>query len=174
MFTNTNKSIRQHVPSSPSPSLSLIPFPTFAPFCSTQSQQAGCSIRDRPGPHRLCSSHTGICALAAGCFSSFFSLFVFLFLLLCCLRVHCDIHKSSYNISNISHLNSPPPTFSFISLPPFLEQFQQVSFSHLHACVHSVCTIFTLPRPFRTSSLLLLVPTPPDSTCSDPPILQYL
>jgi hypothetical protein len=28
--------------------------------------------------------------------------------------VHCGIYKSSYNISNISYLNSPSPPFSFI------------------------------------------------------------
>jgi hypothetical protein len=28
--------------------------------------------------------------------------------------------------------------------PEFLEQFQQVSFFHLHTCVHSICTMFTL------------------------------
>jgi hypothetical protein len=38
-----------------------------------------------------------------------------LFLLLCCMGVHCGLYKSSYNISNISYLNSPPPSFSFIS-----------------------------------------------------------
>jgi hypothetical protein len=31
-------------------------------------------------------------------------------------RVHCGIYKSSYNISNISYLNSLPSPFSFISL----------------------------------------------------------
>jgi hypothetical protein len=25
------------------------------------------------------------------------------------MRLHCGIYKSSYNISNISYLNSPPP-----------------------------------------------------------------
>jgi hypothetical protein len=39
------------------------------------------------------------------------------FLLLCWVGVHCGIYKSSYNISNISHLNSPPPLFFFISSP---------------------------------------------------------
>jgi hypothetical protein len=28
--------------------------------------------------------------------------------------VHCDIYKGSYNISNISYLNLPPPPFFFI------------------------------------------------------------
>jgi hypothetical protein len=39
--------------------------------------------------------------------------------------------------------------------PPFLEQFQQVSFFHLHTYVHSICTIFILPCPLP----LLLPPT---------------
>jgi hypothetical protein len=41
------------------------------------------------------------------------------------LGVHCDIYISSYNKSNISDLNSPPPPFSFIffSPYPFIEEF---------------------------------------------------
>jgi hypothetical protein len=38
----------------------------------------------------------------------------------CCTGVHCDIYKSSYNISQ---LNSPPPSFSFIPHPPFDFEF---------------------------------------------------
>jgi hypothetical protein len=34
------------------------------------------------------------------------------------LGVHCGIYKSSYNIS---YLNLPAPSFSFISYPSFLE-----------------------------------------------------
>jgi hypothetical protein len=45
-------------------------------------------------------------------------------------------------------------------LTPFLEQFQQVSFFHLHTCVHNICIIFTLLHPFPTSSPLLLVLNP--------------
>jgi hypothetical protein len=55
-------------------------------------------------------------------------------------------------------LNSPSATFFFFS--PFLEEFQQVSFFHLHTCVHSICTIFTILHPFPHPPLLLLVPTP--------------
>jgi hypothetical protein len=44
------------------------------------------------------------------------------FIFYCCAGgVHCGSYKSSYNISNISYLNSPPPPFSFIPLPPLLE-----------------------------------------------------
>jgi hypothetical protein len=32
--------------------------------------------------------------------------------------VHCGIYKSSYNVSNISYLNSPPPPLCFISSSP--------------------------------------------------------
>jgi hypothetical protein len=40
----------------------------------------------------------------------------FLFLLLLCwVGVHCSIYKSSYNVSNISYLNSPLLLLSFIS-----------------------------------------------------------
>jgi hypothetical protein len=37
---------------------------------------------------------------------------------------------------NISYLNSILLPFSFIPLSPFLEQFQQVSFFHLHTFMH--------------------------------------
>jgi hypothetical protein len=67
--------------------------------------------------------------------------FFFFILLLCWVAVHCGIDKSSYNIS---YLNSPSLPFSFIFLP-FLENFQQVPFFHLHTCVHSICTIYTFP-----------------------------
>jgi hypothetical protein len=53
--------------------------------------------------------------------------------------------------------------------PPFLEYFQQVSFFHLHTCVHSICTIFTFLYPFPTSSPLPMGTDPtsaPDRTCS--------
>jgi hypothetical protein len=41
------------------------------------------------------------------------------------------IYKGSYKISYVSYLDSPPPLLSFIPPPPFWEQFQQVSVSHL-------------------------------------------
>jgi hypothetical protein len=45
--------------------------------------------------------------------------------------------------------------------PPFLEWFQRVSFFHLHICIHSICTIFTLLHPFpTTSSPPLVAPSP--------------
>jgi hypothetical protein len=62
-------------------------------------------------------------------------------------------------------------------LPPFLEQFQQVSFFHLHTCVHSICTIFTLPRPTQDPP----PPPPPIGTntprqdvlrCSRSPVIK--
>jgi hypothetical protein len=46
-------------------------------------------------------------------------------------------------------LNSPCH-HSSLFLPPFLEDFQQVSFFHLHTCVPSICTIFTLLHCFPT------------------------
>jgi hypothetical protein len=49
-----------------------------------------------------------------------YSYFLFFLLLLCWVEIHCGIYKSSYNISNISFLNSPPPPFSFISPHPIL------------------------------------------------------
>jgi hypothetical protein len=40
--------------------------------------------------------------------------------------VYFGMYKCSYNIYNISYLNSFPSSFSFIPSSPFLEQFQQV------------------------------------------------
>jgi hypothetical protein len=77
--------------------------------------------------------------------------FVFFSFFYCSVVVHCDIYKSSYNVSNISYLNLPPTSCSFILCPPFLEYFLQVSFFHLHTCVHSICTVFTLLHIFPTS-----------------------
>jgi hypothetical protein len=73
------------------------------------------------------------------------------------LVVHCDIYKSSYNISQ---LNSPPPPFSFIPLLPFLEYFQQVSFFHFHPWGYNISTILNFLYPFFISSPLPLIPTP--------------
>jgi hypothetical protein len=89
------------------------------------------------------------------CMKNLLLLILFLF----CAGVHCGSYKSFYNISNISYLNSRPPPFSFIPLPPFLEEFQQVSFFHLHTCMHSICTIFTLLHPFPTSSPKPVLPS---------------
>jgi hypothetical protein len=41
---------------------------------------------------------------------SWFNISLSLFLLLCWVGVHCGIYKSSYNVSNISYLNSLPST----------------------------------------------------------------
>jgi hypothetical protein len=84
------------------------------------------------------------------------------FLLLCWGEVHYGIYRSYYNISNILYLNSPPPPFFFTPLPPFMEQFQQIPFFHLHTYVHSICTIFTLlhlspPLPHSHSQFLLSI-----------------
>jgi hypothetical protein len=70
-------------------------------------------------------------------------------------RVHCDIYKSSYSISNISYLNADLHGFILAPTLSFLEWFQQVSFFHLHTCVHSISTVFTLPHAVPTSSKLL-------------------
>jgi hypothetical protein len=67
--------------------------------------------------------------------------------------------KGSYNVSNISYLDSPLPSLSFISPlhPHFLEELQQVLFFHLHSCVHIFYTIFILLPPFPATFPLPLV-----------------
>jgi hypothetical protein len=92
--------------------------------------------------------------------------FIYFFpLLLCWVGVHCGIYKGSYNVSNISYLNSPPPWLPCIPSPPFMEQFQQISFLHLRACVH----IF-----FPITSSLPVVPTLPlGQELFHPPVLWF-
>jgi hypothetical protein len=80
----------------------------------------------------------------------------YIFFIIFVLGVHCDIYKSSYNVSS---LNSPPPSFSFILLPPFLEKFQEVSFFHF---IHEY-VIFPPHSPPPISPYILplpLLPTP--------------
>jgi hypothetical protein len=72
---------------------------------------------------------------------------------LCWVGVHCGIYTGCYNVLNILHMNSPPPPFSFIPTP-----IQQVSFLHLHTCVHIFYTVFTLLYPSPITSPLPLVP----------------
>jgi hypothetical protein len=57
-------------------------------------------------------------------------------------------------------LNSPLHHSPLSPLPPFLEQFQQVSFFHFHIWVQNIFTIFTLLHPFLISSPIPLAPTP--------------
>jgi hypothetical protein len=83
--------------------------------------------------------------------------FVLLSFFSCCYcarwgKVHCDIYKSSCNVSNIPYLNSLPPPFSFIPIL-FLEWFQQVSFLPWSIHVHIFHSVFTLLSPFPATSL---------------------
>jgi hypothetical protein len=78
--------------------------------------------------------------------------FIDFFKLLCWVGVHCGIYRSSYKISNIAYLNSPPLPLSFIpSLPPYLEQFQQVSFYITYMCTQFLHRIHP-PTPFPTGT----------------------
>jgi hypothetical protein len=93
----------------------------------------------------------------------------FLPLLLCWVGVHCGIYiyKSSYNVSNISYLNSPPPPLSFIILPQFLEQFQQVSLFCIYTHVY---TVFA-PYSSSYSPCHLSPPTSVKTTPLEKPVL---
>jgi hypothetical protein len=97
------------------------------------------------------------------------------FLLLFWVEIHCSIYKGSYNVSNILYLNSPSTTLLYLPSPDFLQQFQQVSFLHLHTCVYIICNIFTLLPLFPSTSPFPLVQNAPPQgrTCSaHPPFLQ--
>jgi hypothetical protein len=77
-----------------------------------------------------------------------------LFLIVVLGRGTLCIHKSSYNISNISYLNTPPPSFSFI----FSYPLSQSSFNRYHFCIYiHVYTIFAL----YSLSYTLSPPPPP-------------
>jgi hypothetical protein len=102
-------------------------------------------------------------------FRCLFFLFLFFY---CCAGWSTLWHlQKFFNITNVSYLNLPPSSSSFIpSHPHSWSSFNRYHFSHLHICVHSICTTFTLPHPFPTSSPLPLIPTFPSSphrTCSN-------
>jgi hypothetical protein len=75
------------------------------------------------------------------------------------LGLHCDIYQSSYNISNTSNLNSPPPSFSFISLPHSWNNFNR---SHCSNYIH----VYTVFEPY--SSTHSLSPSTPTSHWCQP------
>jgi hypothetical protein len=81
--------------------------------------------------------------------------------------VHCGIYKGSYNISNISYLNSPLLPFSFI--PHYHHSWYSFSRSHFSIYIH-LCTLFALYLPSPVLSPLTgttpLPPSPPGRTCS--------
>jgi hypothetical protein len=65
-------------------------------------------------------------------------------LLLCWVGLHCGIYKSSYDVSNISHLNSPPPLLPFIpTSPDSWNRYNRCIIIAFTLCVHLFCTIFT-------------------------------
>jgi hypothetical protein len=67
-----------------------------------------------------------------------FFFFILIFLLLCWVGVYYGIYKSSYNVLNISYLNSPPPPFSFI--PPSVHSWN--SFTRYHFSSTYMCTLY--------------------------------
>jgi hypothetical protein len=81
---------------------------------------------------------------------------LFLFFIIVVLGVHCSIYKSSYNIPNISYLNSPPSSFYF-TFPPSTS-WNSFNRSHFSIYTH-MCTVFA---PYSTS--YILSPHPPPLT----------
>jgi hypothetical protein len=79
-----------------------------------------------------------------------------LFLLLCWVEVHYGIYKSSYNITNISYFNSPPPPFSFIC--PCSHSWNSFNWSHFSIYIN-VYTVFAPYSPLHTLSPPFLPPT---------------
>jgi hypothetical protein len=57
-------------------------------------------------------------------------------LLLCWVGIHCSIYKGSYNVSNTSYLNSPPPLVSFIpTLPIHGTVSTAIIFAFTYMCI---------------------------------------
>jgi hypothetical protein len=98
------------------------------------------------------------------------NLFIFLKFCYCCAGVHCGIYKSSYNISNISKWNSPPPPFSFIPSAP-LPGIVSTGLSFPLTCMcKCMCTQYLYyihsPTPFPHTLSPPTGTNPPDRTCS--------
>jgi hypothetical protein len=69
-----------------------------------------------------------------------------------------------------------PLHFSPLSpLPHSWSSFSRSQFSHLHTCVHSICTVFTLLHSFPTSSPSTGINPPPSaqSTCPSCSLIVY-
>jgi hypothetical protein len=84
-------------------------------------------------------------------FPYFTSIFFSFCLLLCWVGVHCGFTKvlTMYQIYHTwIHPSAPLYCSTLSSLPQFLEQFELVSFLHLHTCVH------ILPRIWERSCML--------------------
>jgi hypothetical protein len=89
--------------------------------------------------------------------------------------VHCSIFKGSYNISNISYLNSPLPLLSFIPLSPISGTVSTgISFAstcmrtHFLHCIHPY-----IPFPHHLPFPLVPLPPPPWAGHVLPPVLWF-
>jgi hypothetical protein len=87
------------------------------------------------------------------------------FLLMCWVGVHSGINKSSYNISNISYLNSPLPPLFFIAPPP-IPQIVSTGLIFQFTCICTQYLDYIYPlTPF--SHLLPPLPTGTNSLRQD-------
>jgi uncharacterized membrane protein len=102
------------------------------------------------------------------CYVLVWGLFIYLFILLLCLvGVYCGIYKNSYSISDISHFNSPPPPFFFISPHPIpgmvttgvISPFTYMCTQYLQY-IHPPTPFYHLLPPTSTNLF------PPNRTCS--------
>jgi hypothetical protein len=77
----------------------------------------------------------------------FTSIYLFIYLcllLLCCMGVYCSIYKGSYNVSNISYLNSSRHCSPSSSLPDSWNYFNRY-----HFCIY--IHVYTLFAPYSSS-----------------------
>jgi hypothetical protein len=133
-------------------------------WCSHKLKKAGRQqklqeIRNRVYPKTFRPGNSiNILILAQwNCICLFFNLFI-LFLLWCCgYIVTFTKVLTMYQIYHTAFTTSIILLYSL--LPHSWNSFNNVSLFHLHACTHSICTIFTLLHPFPTSFLVPLIPT---------------
>jgi hypothetical protein len=99
--------------------------------------------------------------------------FVFPFLNYCAGGVHYGSYKSSYNIPNVSYLNSSPPLFSLILASPYA--WNSFNRSHFSIYIH----VYTVFAPYSPSYILSPHPLsshwyqPPRQDLFCPPVLQF-
>jgi hypothetical protein len=68
--------------------------------------------------------------------------FSFFLIIICAECKYIVAFTKVLTMNQIYHTLIHPLHCSFINPPCFLEQFQQVSFLHLHICIHIICTAF--------------------------------
>jgi hypothetical protein len=94
--------------------------------------------------------HSIVTSINSNTHYCWYSFFLFFALLLWWVGVHCGIYTGSYNVPNVSYMNSPTQQFFISYSLRFLEWFQQALFLHLPVYTF-YCTRFTLLPTFSNT-----------------------